>query len=139
MKERYYISTNPRNPFQYVGNRFIKNKKKEVHGLCSILHVPILLRFQLAFDLVALDGLLVQPHPLPLQPALDLLRTRLVVWSSANLGATWEEHAVVWPKAAGYSSLAVLPGGRLGVFYDRNNHSMAVFEAQSVSWTEIAA
>ena len=75
-------------------------------------------------------------HP---DPALDLLRNRLVVWSSANLGATWEEHAVVWPKAAGYSSLAVLPGGRLGVFYDRNNHSMAVFEAQSVSWTEIAA
>ena len=74
-------------------------------------------------------------HP---DPALDLFRNQLKVWSSNNFGATWEGHAVVWGKAAGYSSLAVMANGSLGVFYDRNNHSMAVFEAQSVSWTTIA-
>lgn len=74
-------------------------------------------------------------HP---DPALDLFRNRLKVWTSSNLGATWEEHAVVWRKAAGYSSLTVLADGNLGVFYDRNNHSMAIFEAQSVSWTTVA-
>jgi len=74
-------------------------------------------------------------HP---DPKFDLLRNRLQVWSSSNIGATWEEHRVVWDKAAGYSSLTVLQDGKLGVFYDRNNHSMAIFEAQSVSWTAFA-
>ena len=78
-------------------------------------------------------------HP---DPALDLFRTQLRVWTSGNLGATWESHAVVWPGAAGYSSLVVLGNASdadVGVFYDRNNHTMAVFEAQSVSFTAIAA
>lgn len=64
------------------------------------------------------------------------------MWSSANMGATWESHAVVWAGAAGYSSLVVIgnsssPQAPLGVYYDRNNHTMAVFEAQSVSFTTI--
>merc|ERR1740121_372190 len=71
-------------------------------------------------------------HP---DPDLDLLRTRLKVWSSSDQGSTWEDHTVVWGKSAGYSSLTVLDDGNLGIFYDRNNHSMVVFEAQSVSWS----
>ena len=78
-------------------------------------------------------------HP---DPALDLFRKQLRVWSSSNLGATWESHAVVWPGAAGYSSLVVMGNASdadIGIFYDRNNHTMAVFEAQSVSFTTISA
>ena len=39
----------------------------------------------------------------------------------------------------GYSSLVVMGTAELGVFYDRNNHTMVVFEAQSVSFTTLAA
>ena len=56
------------------------------------------------------------------------------VWASGNLGATWENHTVVWEKSAGYSSMVELEDGDIGIFYDRNNHSMLVFEAQSVSF-----
>ena len=75
-------------------------------------------------------------HP---DPDADLLRNRLKVWSSSNHGETWQDHAVVWNKAAGYSSLTIMSNGELGVFYDRNNHSMAIFEAASVSWTTISS
>lgn len=75
-------------------------------------------------------------HP---NPRLDLFRTRLTVWSSSNMGASWDEHTVLWDSAAGYSSMSVLHDGRIGVFYDRNNHTMLVFEAQSVSWTTFTA
>jgi len=84
-------------------------------------------------------------HP---NPSLDLLRTEMQIWSSTNLGATWQRHAVVWSGAAGYSSLVVMPdvptGGtsavaQLGIYYDRNNHYMAIFEAQSVSFTIVDA
>jgi len=71
-------------------------------------------------------------HP---DPKLDLFRNRLTVWSSSNLGTTWEVHTVVWGKSAGYSSMVALENGKIGVFYDRNDHTMAIFEAQSVSWT----
>jgi len=85
-------------------------------------------------------------HP---DPKLDLFRTQLRIWSSGNMGATWEHHAIVWPGAAGYSSLVIMgdvsdangsaTNAELGVYYDRNNHTMAIFEAQSVSFTTIAA
>merc|ERR1719454_2513512 len=74
-------------------------------------------------------------HP---DPELKLFRTRLAVWSSGDHGRTWDFHTTVWPKAAGYSSLVVMGEGadaKLGLLYDRNNHTMIVFEAQSVSFT----
>lgn len=81
-------------------------------------------------------------HP---DPPLDLFRTRLRIWSSSNMGASWESHGVVWPEAAGYSALVVMrtditPASEweLGILYDRNNHTMVVFEAQSVSFTTMA-
>ena len=114
------------------------------------------------FTLTRCDGSLIHhagnnqlyfSHP---DPPAGLLRTRLRVWRSADLGVSWVQHATVWGMAAGYSALTVM-GGRataaatgtdadnnhgaapLGVLYDRNNHSMLVFEAQSVSFTTIAA
>lgn len=81
-------------------------------------------------------------HP---DPKLDLFRTRLNIWSSSNMGVTWEDHAVVWNKAAGYSALTIMGSAEgsstapLGVLYDRNNHTMIIFEAQSVTFTTVAA
>ena len=74
-------------------------------------------------------------HP---DPPLELFRTRLRVWSSSNMGATWEHHAIVWEQAAGYSALSPV-GDEIGVLYDRNNHTMVVFEAQAVTFTLISA
>ena len=66
-----------------------------------------------------------------------------MVWSSSNVGTSWEKHHMVWDNAAGYSALAVMTdnagNATLGVLYDRNNHTMIVFEAQSVSFTTINA
>jgi len=84
-------------------------------------------------------------HP---DPVLDLFRTRLRIWSSNNMGNTWEEHATVWNEAAGYSAMIIMKQGLntdgqdaedLGILYDRNNHTMVVFEAQSVSFTTVAS
>lgn len=79
-------------------------------------------------------------HP---DPEFDLFRRRLMVWSSSNVGTSWEKHHMVWDNAAGYSALAVMTdnagNATLGVLYDRNNHTMIVFEAQSVSFTTINA
>mmetsp|Transcript_85885 Transcript_85885/g.223302 ORF Transcript_85885/g.223302 Transcript_85885/m.223302 type:complete len:368 (+) Transcript_85885:3-1106(+) len=92
-------------------------------------------------------------HP---DPPLKLLRTRLSIWTSSNMGGTWSHHAVVWNKAAGYSALVVMGGKTdaaqasanetaeraaedLGLLYGRNNHTMIIFEAQSVSFTTVAA
>jgi sialidase-1 len=70
---------------------------------------------------------------------LQLRRYRLRVWSSGNMGASWDHHATVWSSAAGYSALVVMPGAHagLGLLYDRNNHSMFIFESQSVSYTRV--
>lgn len=76
-------------------------------------------------------------HP---DPILKLFRTRLVVWSSSNHGQSWDYHTTVWSQAAGYSSLVVMGSAadaKLGLLYDRNNHTMVVFEAQSVSFTVV--
>ena len=75
-------------------------------------------------------------HP---DPPLELFRTNLRVWSSSNMGSTWEHHAIVWKQAAGYSALTPIGKDQLGVLYDRNNHTMVVFEAQSVTFTVISA
>ena len=47
---------------------------------------------------------------------------------------------MVWPGAAGYSALAALgttADAPLGLLYDRNNHTMVVFEAQGVTFTTL--
>jgi len=78
-------------------------------------------------------------HP---DPKLKLFRNDLVVWSSSDHGKSWNHHKTVWPKAAGYSALVVMgdeTNPKLGVLYDRNNHTMIVFEAQSVSFIIIDA
>ena len=76
-------------------------------------------------------------HPDPYMAELEIFRQRMTVWSSENMGATWEKHAVVWPSAAGYSTLTVANETHLGILYARNNHTLIIFEAQSVSYTTL--
>jgi len=64
-------------------------------------------------------------------------RTRMVVKVSHDDGRSWKRHAAVWPEAAGYSALAVLGDGSLGLLYDRNNRTMVVFEARGVTFTRV--
>ena len=75
-------------------------------------------------------------------PESKLLRTDMVVKVSSDNGSSWSLHKQVWPKAAGYSALAVLGDAAdapLGLLYDRNDHSMVVFEAQGVTFTSFAS
>jgi sialidase-1 len=84
-------------------------------------------------------GKLYFSHP---DPVLGLFRTRMTVWSSADVGQSWQVHRTVWKEAAGYSALTVMgnaSNSALGLLFDRNNHTMVVFEAQSVSWTVLDA
>jgi sialidase-1 len=82
-------------------------------------------------------GKLYFSHP---DPPLKLLRTRLRIWTSSDMGRTWQHHATVWKKAAGYSAMVVMGAAKdaeLGLLYDRNDHPMMIFEAQGVSFTTV--
>ena len=64
------------------------------------------------------------------------LRYNLDIKKSTDNGQTWKHHHTVWKKSAGYSSMRVMPGtDEIGILYDRNNKTMIIFEAQSVSFT----
>jgi sialidase-1 len=54
-------------------------------------------------------------------------RENVVIKRSCDDGATWSSRAVVEPGAASYSTIAVLPDGRVGVLYERGTVSAIVF------------
>ena len=68
-------------------------------------------------------------------------RTDLHVKSSADDGKTWMDLSAPWEGgSAGYSALAVLgdeADAPLGLLYDRNNHTMLIFEARGVTFTTV--
>jgi len=71
-----------------------------------------------------------------IDPEMELLRNRLVLSSSSDHGHTWDHYVTVWSKAAAYSSMVLMGNGtdaKLGLLYERNNHSMLKWEVQSVS------
>ena len=85
------------------------------------------------------NGKLYFSHP---DSPLGFFRTRMRIWSSNDIGLSWQVHATVWKEAAGYSALTVMGTEKeadLGLLYDRNNHTMIIFEAQSVSWTTFSS
>ncbi|GMI27478.1 hypothetical protein TrCOL_g2294 [Triparma columacea] len=74
-------------------------------------------------------------HP---DPKHGLFRANMKVWSSADAGKSWQEEAVVWDSAAGYSALVNMKDDNtLGLFYGRNNHTMTIFEAQEMSFATV--
>ncbi|MEU4391173.1 sialidase family protein [Kribbella sp. NPDC023855] len=56
----------------------------------------------------------------PVDPSV---RRELTVFVSDDSGMSWRPGAVVHPGMSGYSDLVVLPGGRVGVFYEAGETS----------------
>lgn len=54
-------------------------------------------------------------------------RRNLTVRLSCDDGTTWSAGHVVEPGAAGYSTLAVLPDGRIGILYERGSYQWITF------------
>lgn len=54
-------------------------------------------------------------------------RRNLTVRLSCDDGMTWSAGYVVEPGAAGYSTLAVLPDGRIGILYERGSYQWISF------------
>ena len=53
-------------------------------------------------------------------------------------GNTWQEEFSVYDIAAGFSTLVIMGNdGQPGLLYERNNHTMMIFEAQEISFTVI--
>jgi fructan beta-fructosidase len=52
-------------------------------------------------------------------PASEKARVRMTVRTSFDEGATWPQELVLHEGPSAYSSLAVLPGGRVGCLYER--------------------
>ncbi|MGA4506357.1 sialidase family protein [Propionibacteriaceae bacterium G1746] len=55
------------------------------------------------------------------------LRRNLVVHRSPDGGRTWPEVAVVHEGSAGYSTMVELPGGGIGVLWEREGYQQVVF------------
>ncbi|MFJ4044235.1 exo-alpha-sialidase [Microbacterium sp. NPDC089987] len=61
------------------------------------------------------------------------MRRNTAVSLSFDGGATWPHQHGICEGSSGYSNAAVLPGGRIGVLYEREGYSELVFTAVSVS------
>lgn len=63
-------------------------------------------------------------------------RVNLTLRLSCDDGATWPARQAIEPGASGYSTLAMMPDGRVGVLYERGNYqwiSFAAFDLQAMS------
>lgn len=63
-------------------------------------------------------------------------RRNLVVQLSCNDGQTWSPGGVVESGAAGYSTLVTLPGGDIGVLYERGTYEAITFARFTPVWPD---
>ena len=70
-------------------------------------------------------------HLLFSNPDSETARERLTVRSSADDGRTWRRAKVVYAGSAAYSSMAVLPDGRIGILFERDRSTRISFAAFS--------
>lgn len=63
----------------------------------------------------------------------DSSRRNLTLRLSCDDGGSWSNGLVIDPGAAGYSTLAVLPSGRIGVLYERGSYKWISFTSRSLS------
>lgn len=61
------------------------------------------------------------------------LRRRATISRSSDGGQSWQEARVVAPGAAGYTQLAKLPDGGIGIVYEANGYQQILFERFSPS------
>ncbi|MFI6517690.1 exo-alpha-sialidase [Spirillospora sp. NPDC050679] len=63
-------------------------------------------------------------------------RTELTVRVSRDDGASWPRSALIKPGAAGYSTMAVMPDGSVGVLYEIGDTGGIVFTRVTIPWLE---
>ncbi|MCY3812350.1 MAG: sialidase family protein [Gammaproteobacteria bacterium] len=68
-------------------------------------------------------------HLLFSNPDSETAREGLTVRASADDGATWQRTKVVYAGSAAYSSMAVLPDGRVGIVFERDRSTRISFAA----------
>lgn len=62
------------------------------------------------------------------------LRRNLVVRQSCDDGKTWPIVRVVEPGSAAYSTLTMLPDGRIGLLYERNGYQKLSYTSFDIAW-----
>ena len=71
-------------------------------------------------------------HLLFANPASETARERLTVRVSTDSGATWPWGKLIYAGSAAYSSMAVLPDGRVGILFERDRYARISFAAFSL-------
>ncbi len=66
-----------------------------------------------------------------------LVRSHMSIFTSDDEGMSWELHTVVDAGSAGYSSLAWLRDGRLGLLYGRSSQTRLFFEPEHISFAAL--
>lgn len=67
-------------------------------------------------------------------PAVPKGRHHLTVRVSDDEGKTWRHSRLVCEGSSAYSSLAVLPGGEIGLLYERNDYKHLTFSRFGLDW-----
>jgi sialidase-1 len=67
-------------------------------------------------------------------PAVPRGRHHLTVRSSEDEGKTWSHARLICEGSSAYSSLAVLPGGDIGLFYERDDYKKLTFARFTLEW-----
>ena len=67
-------------------------------------------------------------------PASKVRRERMTVRLSYDDGKTWPVSKLLYKGSAAYSCLTVLPDGRIGVLYERDNTSRITFAVFTLDW-----
>jgi sialidase-1 len=67
-------------------------------------------------------------------PAVPKGRHHLTVRMSDDFGKTWPHSKLVCEGSSAYSSLAALPGGEIGLLYERDNYKHLTFARFPLTW-----
>ena len=62
------------------------------------------------------------------------VRRNLTVRMSCDDGKSWPVSRVVEPQSSAYSTLATLPGGRVGLFYERAGYQQMTYASFGLDW-----
>ena len=84
-------------------------------------------------SMIGYDGRDGEPgHLLFANPASETARERLTVRVSTDSGATWPWDKLIYAGSAAYSSMAVLPDGRVAILFERDRYARISFAAFSL-------
>jgi sialidase-1 len=67
-------------------------------------------------------------------PAVPKGRNHLTVRLSEDEGKTWPHSRLICEGSSAYSSLAALPGGEIGLLYERNDYKQLTFARFPLGW-----